>query len=70
MTAADCAKLELRRQTILTELSTLSSSPNYSVDGQSVDHAGLRSSMLKDLEDINRALVICGGPIEVVTQGF
>ena len=69
MSAADCEKLEARKQTLLGEIAELATKADYSVDGQSVSNSAKAESMLKQLEQLNIAIAICGGPIEVVTQG-
>ncbi len=56
--------LQARKDTILTELSTLASQPSYSIDGQWVDHAAHRQALLNELARLNELIAQAEGPLE------
>lgn len=60
------AKLNI---TALMESITASPKPSYSVDGESVSWSEYLSMLTTQLEAINRAIVIEGGPVQIVTTG-
>lgn len=74
MTAAECAQLQTRTTAILAQIAgvtaTAGGGADYSVDGQSVSRIAQRKSLYEELDDVNKALVICGGPIEEITHGY
>jgi hypothetical protein len=74
-TAENIANLQTRRDAIYAELAAMTSTsvggkPNYSIDGQSVDHVTYRKSLYEELGSINDILASIGGPIEEVTYGY
>lgn len=62
----DLELLELRRTTILTELSTLTSRPDYSISGQSVQWTAYRKGLLDELKEIQE-LILMYDPYELQT---
>ena len=71
--ATDLENLKTRRSAILTELAALSSTasggkPNYTINGQSVDHIGYKRSLYDELKTIDELIVALQGPFEVVSE--
>ena len=63
-----------RRDAIGVELAALSSSlaggkPN-AAGPNTVDHVGYKDGLYRELESINRAIEVAGGPVEIVTEGY
>lgn len=66
----DYENLLARKSAIISQLAGMTASsaggkPNYSIDGQSVDHVGFRKSLYEELESINRLIAAAEGPWEV-----
>jgi hypothetical protein len=61
--------LQARKETILSELSTLASQPTYSIDGQWVDHAAHRQALLNELAKHNDLIARAEGPVEAPMRG-
>ena len=74
MTAEQCELLETRKTAILNQIAgitaTAGGGADYNVDGQQVSRVAQRKALYVELDDINRALTVCGGPIEEIVQGF
>lgn len=60
--------LQARKDTILSELATLTSAPTYSIDGQWVDHNAYRQSLMNELEKLNELIANAEGPFETKTN--
>ncbi len=67
--AANLTSLQTRETTICTELASLSSKVDYSLDGQSVSHGAYRKALLEELKMIRELISTYGGPFEVTTEG-
>lgn len=71
--ATDISNLLTRRSNILAELAALTSTasggkPTYTIDGQTVDHVGYRTSLYQELQFINEQIAIAEGPYEELAQ--
>lgn len=44
--------------------------PSYSINGQSVDYNGYRTSMLEQISKVNELIATIQGPYEVVHEGI
>ncbi|MBW3600693.1 MAG: hypothetical protein KY475_25945 [Planctomycetes bacterium] len=61
--------LQARKETILSELSSLASQPSYSIDGQWVDHTAYRQALLNELQTLNELIARAEGPTETSMRG-
>ena len=66
---SDLENLTSRRSAILAELAAGPSRPSYTIDGQSVDWNGYRSSLLSELTMLNEQIAAAEGPWEIETRG-
>ena len=66
--------LTTSRNALLSELATLSSSkdrkPDYSVDGRSVSWTTYRSSLIREIKELNQMIINAGGAVEIHTIGL
>jgi len=44
--------------------------PNYSIDGQSVDRVSYMESLLKQMQSVREQIAIADGPFEEETTGY
>jgi hypothetical protein len=66
----DLENLLTRRSAILAELAAGPSKPSYTIDGQSVDWNGYRSSLLNELTMLNGQIAAAEGPWEIESRGM
>ncbi len=57
-----------RRDAVAAALLAIGTKPNYSIDGQSVDHVGNRESLREELKELNEMIQEAGGPYIVETE--
>ncbi len=64
--------LTTSRDALLTKLATESANPrpNYSVDGRSFTWDDYRSSLINQIEQLNKMIIRAGGAQEITTQVF
>lgn len=62
---SDVDNLKARRSVVIAQLVTIPATPNTSVDGESVDWAGLRKSLTDELTALNDLIQRLGGPFKI-----
>jgi hypothetical protein len=72
--ATDLENLATRRSAIYAELAAMTSAssggkPNYSADGESVDHVGYKASLYAELAQIDQLITALQGPVILEMRG-
>lgn len=68
--AIDVTLLETRRDALMAEIATVSSHPNYTVEGINVDWQTYEKMLYEKLESLNKLISQMSGPCIEVTYGF
>jgi hypothetical protein len=68
--ALDVNALVTQRDAIVAQLAALVAKPDYSIEGRSIQWAGLQSKLMDQLTAINKLIDIAEGPVEIHSEGF